>query len=191
MSTYQKPSDIIKEGEKTSTMLFPHRVVVNLGGTFVDYPEGVHEVPESLTNFQVNGKDTGLHWYLKANKVKAYAAPKYPPDKLITATADHLEFAKSVGVSVESVADMQKFLNGLNSTERAAFLTDFKEFQAVPKEKTSAETEGEQTPPDLNSMSKKDLAAHAKDVHGLELNPKENTKEELISAIQEAAAKKG
>lgn len=166
-----QPSDLIKPGDETVTALFPNKVKLNLDGAIVDFPEGIVEIPKNLIG----------HWYLKAHGVKIYDKPIYPKETPFAAVDDHLEFLKSRGYeNLTSLADVNKFIGGLDSSSRETFLKDF----SLWKDEKEGKGKGKLSLPDFATMNKDKLVAWAKEALGLELDARTN-RADIIKAIEQ------
>ncbi len=159
------------QNQPTVTCVFPHKVSVQLddGAGLVTFKEGVQEVPVSLAD----DPEKGMHWYLRQNQVTRY---KKPEEAMPEITERHVEFLRSQGHNVTTVAGAKRFVEGLDSEQRRTF------FAAADWQAAQAKT-----PVDLDAMTKAEIVAHAAEVHGLELDVT-NKKDDLVAAVEDYVA---
>jgi hypothetical protein len=168
------PEDVLK-GE-TVTMIFPGPGNVNLnlddGKGVVTFHPGVQEVPVALAD----------HWYLWDKGVEKYTPPS-PSSPLLT--EHHVLFLRHRGYVIDNVAQAEKFFEGLDNGElRTAFLMDagrWKPEEKEPEEPTVSDV-------DLTSMTKAQLAVHADEAHGVELDLNKMTRDQMVAEIQRLRA---
>lgn len=160
--------------EATVTCVFPHKVSVQLddGAGLVTFEPGIQEVPVSLADNEI----TGMHWYLKQNKVSRYEKPEEPMPPI---AEKHILFLQSQGHNVTSLEGVRRFVEGLDADKRRTF---FAAAEWAPEVKAKKPVEAEVN---LDAMTKKQIVEHAAEVHGLDLDH-DDSKADLIASVTAA-----
>lgn len=163
-------------GEETVTMVFPRAVQLTLDNhQVVKFSPGPQQVPVRL-------KD---HWYLKANKVITYeaAAAEASKKNFVAPVPDHavndhhVRYLQSKGYPVDDEAAAKVYIGDLSEPARMKFFQDAAEWKEPD---TLVQV-------DLETMSKPELVAFAKEKYDLEINPRAS-KAAILEAIENAAA---
>lgn len=110
------PAELLKDCEETKTVMFPKPCVLQHNNKQYAFLAGVQEIPAELAD----------HWWLVQSGMKLHQkdGADAPPKVFGEMTERHLAFLQANGYPQKTVADCQKFFDGMNDKSKQEFVDE-------------------------------------------------------------------